>query len=176
MFLEQFFSPGFKYSLKTILLFSLFASPFWGYFILSFLSFLIHRVGKQMNSKASYSDVRAVASWSCVPYSVSSAIWIVMIVFFKNNLFKNFPQNIFLTEAQVSFVLVALGIKLVMTIWSFFIYIQGLSFIQEFSISKTLLNIAFVTLIVTAIIFLLWAAIVNTCGYFYDVPLITFRF
>ncbi len=176
MFLEQLFSPGLKYSLKAILLFSFFVSPFWGYFILCFLSFLIHRVGKQMNSKASYSDVRAVASWACVPYIVSLVIWIVMISFFKNDLFKSFPQNVLLTEAQISFVLVALGIKLAMTIWSFFIYIQGLSSIQEFSIPKTLLNITFVALIVSVIIFLLWAAIVNTCGYFYDVPLITFRF
>jgi len=176
MFLEQFFSPGLKYSLKAILLFSLFISPFWGYFVLCFLSFLIHRVGKLMNSKASYSDVRAVASWSSVPYSVSLIVWIVLIAFFKNDLFKNFPQNTSLTEAQMSFVLIALGIKLVMTTWSFFIYIQGLSLIQEFNISKTLLNIAFVLLIASAIVFLLWSAIVNTCGYFYDVPLITFRF
>jgi len=176
MYLEQIFSPGLKYSLKAIILFSLLIAPFWGYFVFCFLSFLVHRVGKLMNSKASYSDVRAVASWSCVPYSISSLVWIILIFFFGNDLFKNFPQNTSITEVQMSFVLAALGIKLTMTTWSFFIYIQGLSLIQGFNIPKTILNIVFAMLIVSVIIFLLWSAIVNTCGYFYDVPLVTFRF
>jgi Yip1 domain len=175
MLLEQIFSPAFKYSLRAILTFTLILSPFWGYFVLNLVSFLTYKIGKIMDSKRSFSDVRAALSWSCVPYIIICICWIVMLMIFKGQLFKDFPQNITLKKWHIETILIISLVKLSMSVYSLIIYIQALAYVQEFSIKKTLLNLFFVGGILTTIIFLLWTVIVNTCGYFFDIPLITFR-
>jgi len=175
MFLEQIYSPGYRFSLKTILLFSILLAPFWGYFLFTILSWLVYSMGKLIGSKGGFLEVRSVAAWSSVPYFFNLICWAIMIVVFKRGLFTDFPEGISLSSFQMNLLLSLIAIKLVMVVWSLVIYIQGLSFVQELSTAKSILNIVLVVFILSIILGIIWIAIVNSCGYFFDVPLITFR-
>jgi len=175
MFLEQIYSPGYRFSLLSILLFSILAAPFWGYFLFTSLSWLVYVTGKLIGSKGGFTEICTVTAWSSVPYVINMACWIVMIVVFKKDLFTDFPAGKLLESLQINLILTLSALKLGMTIWSIVIYIQALSFVQELSIAKTLLNILLAAFIISVVLGILWIAIAGTCGNFFDVPLITFR-
>lgn len=176
MNLAQVYAPGYQFNLLTILIASIVLAPFWGYFLYGVSSFLIAKTGRWLNGSASFIQVRAVAIWASVPFIINVLCWVVMIIVFGEGLFKDFPGGNILSSLQMNIVLTVMLIKLGMTIWALVIYLQGLTVVHKFSIAKSMLNVVIVAFIIFVILLILWIAIVNTCGHFFDVPLITWNF
>lgn len=176
MNLAQIYAPGYHFSLLTILISAIILAPIWGYFLYGVFSFLITKTGRWLNGSASFIQVRAVAIWASVPFTVNALCWLVMIIVFGGGVFKDFPGGNILSSLQMNIVLTVMLIKLSMTIWSLVIYLQGLATVHKFSIAKSMLNVVIAAFIVFVALLIVWVAIVNTCGYFFDVPLITLNF
>lgn len=170
MNLAQLYALGYSLSLPILLIGVVVFSFFWGYFLLTIFSWLIFKVGSWLKGVGSFIHIRTVTAWACVPLTVNAMVWILLMILFGLDLFKDFPKS--LSSAQMNTILAVLLIKLAMSIISLIIYLQGVSFVHQFSIAKTIASILIVACILLVFFGILWV-IIASC--FFDIPFITFK-
>lgn len=145
-YFAQYFSLGMVYEFwMNILLAAIFAVPV-GVVYFSVSTYVIYLVGKVVRGKGSYHQIRAANAWSNVTQIASLAFVLPLILYFKNAYFiASFFQNPFEGGALflVFFYLIS---QLVLSIWTFILFVLSLAEVQKFSVWRALLNIALVVL------------------------------
>jgi hypothetical protein len=139
--LAQTFSLGFFVSFTYLMILMLIAAPFWGYFIFTFVSWVVYRSGRWLKGRASHKEVRAVLAWSNIPMTVNLLIWASLIYVFRGTLFQGFPGT-YLLVGKMFYLLFALSVtQMIMGIWSLVLYINALAEVQGFSIVRAIGNL-----------------------------------
>lgn len=137
----QDMSMGNTYSFFAIALTAIILATFIGMLAITIGSALFLWTGKWIGGKATYYPIRAAVSWSNVPNVIIILTWIVLIYFFREQVFlKGFQQTDFIGAAFTGMA-IALVVQTVMSIWSFVILVKGLAEVQGFSAWKGLLNV-----------------------------------
>lgn len=175
MNLAQLYVLGYRFSLPVLLIGIVVFSFFWGYFLLTIFSWLIFKVGSWLKGAGSFVHIRAVAAWASVPLAINAIAWGLLIILFGLDLFKGFSGRETLSSTQMNTILTILLVKLAMSIVSLIIYLQGISIVHQFSISKAILNILIVACILAIFFVAVWIIIASSCGHFFDMPLVTFK-
>jgi len=164
--LFQSIALGTKLSAIAIVLLSIVFAPLWGWVSLSLWSLFVYWVGKLFKAKGKYTNIRLAYAWACVPLAFNIPLWLLMIFVFGNEVFLNFPDAELLTSAQVSFLFAILVTKVALAVWSLIIYIHTLAQVQNFSVLKSIGNIAVAGLILGLIFVFVGARIVHIMGHF----------
>ena len=150
-------------SLGTASLFilAIIVAPFWGWLNFSVWSCFVAWVGKWFKGRGSFTTVRSAYAWSCVPLILNIPLWLLLVVTFGHQLFLNFPNAHLLPQSQVMFLFGVLGVKIILFVWSFIIYLNALAEVQKFSILKACFNVAIAgvisVVILGIIISVLWS-------------------
>lgn len=140
---SQSFSLGQQINFYLLLFLCLIIAPVWGYIMFSISSFFIHLTGKWLKGEAKYKEIRACIAWSNVPMIGSFLLWVLLIIIFKADLFKDFPQSYELTSVERSGLFLILLAQMILSIWILVLYINSLAEAQKFSVGKSILNIIF---------------------------------
>ena len=144
-------SLGQSYRLSTILLISLIGAVIIGYIGINIGSALIFFTGKWIGGKASFKQVRASIAYSNVTNIVSIAIWLFLMMLFRQSVFlADFPYASSLGD--FAFIMNSIFlVQLVVAIWSMVIFVASLSETQGFSVFKSIIN----TLLPIGVVFVL---------------------
>lgn len=127
-------------SVGWVILLSVLLSPVWGYILISIWSWIMSVTGRWLKGEGSFSQLRVTFAYSCVPFTVSAFIWILMILGFSPILFSDVPNHL-LSYPQTLIFLGLLTVKMIMAIWAFILYVQSLCVVQKFSVLKSILNV-----------------------------------
>lgn len=153
--LLQILSTGQDLSLwMNLILSSILALPIGVlYFYIS--SFFFYYVGKLIKAGGSFLDVRAAMSWANVTQIISGFITFAMALYFQNGFFmKDFLMQPF-ENTPLILVTLFLLTQIVLSVWTFVIFVGALAEAQRLSIPKSLLNIALVVIVYIALLFIL---------------------
>lgn len=139
--MAQNISLGKDFSLIGILGGSVILSVFLGMLMISITSGLLLWTGKWIGGKGTYYPIRAAVAWSNVPIIVNVILWLVLIAYFKKEVFVDtFSETAFLGGEMILTASIFL-IQTVLSIWSFVIMVNALAQVQGFSAWKALLNV-----------------------------------
>ncbi len=124
---------------KILLLVVIFSLPLGvAYFYIS--AFIFYWIGKFIGGKGSFLDMRCAVSWSNVTQVVSSALIVMMLATFQNEFFsKQFVDQTFENWPLV-FVIIFLVGEVVLSVWTFIIFVGAIAAAHRFSIWMSLLN------------------------------------
>jgi hypothetical protein len=139
-------------------------APFWGYLNFSIWSWFVFFVGKWFKGQGHFSTVRSAYAWSCVPVIVNIPLWLLMVALFGHQLFLNFPDAHLLPSGMVTFLFVILIVKVVLAVWSLVIYLNALAEVQKFSILRAILNVVVAAVVLTFVLFVVWALLGYLAG------------
>lgn len=146
---------GYSLSIGSILLIAAILSPFWGYLLISFFSWIVWFTGKWIKGAATFHSVRTAYAWSSAPLIANIPLWLLLALFLKERLFTDLAQDAFLTDAQIGLMFLIFLVRLTITIWSIVLYINALAEVQQFSVLKTLANILLSFAALLAVFYLL---------------------
>jgi hypothetical protein len=150
----QSFALGQTVNLFFLLISCLILAPFWGYFVFSISAFIIQLTGKWLKGQANYKEIRASIAWSNVPMIGNLILWIFLLIIFKENLLKDFPQSYEISNLERGILFGVLLTQLVLSIWVLVIYINSLAEVQKFSIGKAILNIILSVILFVGLFFI----------------------
>lgn len=136
-----------------ILLFFIILAPLWGYIIFNISTFFIYFTGKWLKGKAKFKEARCAIAWSNAPMIVNIFLWILLLIVFREDILRDFPDDFVFTKAQRAFLFLAQLCQLIISIWVIVIYINALSEVQKFSIGKAILNILIAIAIFVVVFF-----------------------
>lgn len=112
-------------------------------------------VGKLIKGKGSFIEVRASVVWANVTQIASALISGFMVLYFQKSFFLNeFLLQPF-EQTPLIFVTIFLLSQIVLSVWTFVIFVAALSEAQQISIWKSIANIILANLVVIAIIFIM---------------------
>ncbi|NGX34987.1 MAG: hypothetical protein K1060chlam1_01353 [Candidatus Anoxychlamydiales bacterium] len=159
---SQSFALGNTLHFFLVLLISLIIAPLWGYIAFSVSSFFIFVTGKWLKGKAKFTEVRSALAWANAPMIVNVVLWILLLIIFREDILKDFPEGFVLTKADRVLIFLISLCQLVISIWIIVLYINALAEVQKFSIGRAVLNIviaivifAFVFFVISLICFLI---------------------
>ncbi|MGR3973162.1 MAG: Yip1 family protein [Candidatus Rhabdochlamydia sp.] len=132
---------GDQASLLTITVSAVLGGLVLGWAGINFTALLIYWTGKWVRGRGSFKGVRAAVGWSGSIGVITLLIWTVQMIAFKGTLFaSNFLQSPF-TSSEMMLLGTSSLIQLGAVIWGFFIIINTLSEVQQFSLWKAILNL-----------------------------------
>lgn len=139
---------------KIILLVLVFSIPLGAaYFFVS--AFVFYWIGKLIGGKGSFLDIRCAISWSNVTQVVSTALIVMMLVVFQNDFFsKVFVEQTY-DNWPLVFVIIFLVGEVILSIWTFVIFVGAIAAAHRFSIWMSLLNQVLVIALYLVLVFLL---------------------
>lgn len=118
---------------------SVFFGALFGWATYYFYAWILNITGEWLNGKAQPKKFRTVIAWSLIPTICSIIVLFPEVIVFKSDLFENSTLvDNHLNGTLITFFLI---VKITLAIWSFFILVKGVSLIQGFSISKSILNL-----------------------------------
>jgi hypothetical protein len=142
----QFFMRGDFSRIGTfkIILLSIVFAPIVGFGMFCLWSAIMYMTGKLLKGHASFAEHRAAYAWSFIPYTVNVVFLLTMLILVRSNLAIDGSQTLDFTHTFEELLLLASFLTFLATkIWSWVIYINALSEVQEFSVIKAILNVAF---------------------------------
>jgi hypothetical protein len=139
---------------KILLLVLVFAIPLGAaYFYVS--AFIFYWIGKFIGGKGSFLDIRCAISWSNVTQVVITALIVMMLAVFQNDFFsKQFVDQTFENWPLV-FVIIFLVGEVVLSIWTFIIFVGAIAAAHRFSIWMSLLNLVLVIALYLCLVFVI---------------------
>ncbi|PIS02819.1 MAG: hypothetical protein COT85_01955 [Chlamydiae bacterium CG10_big_fil_rev_8_21_14_0_10_42_34] len=164
MNLYQSMALGAMLNTLGILVLAVVLAPLWGWISFTVWSFFVSFVGKWFKGQATFSAVRASYAWSCVPIVLNIPLWLLMVFIFGHQLFLNFDNSEMLSNGQILFLFAILGIKVILAVWSFVIYLNALAEVQKFSILRSFVNIVVAGIIFLVLFFALWSLLAYAFG------------
>lgn len=138
---------------KIMLLVLVFSIPLGvAYFYVS--AFMFYWIGKLIGGKGSFYDIRCAISWSNVTQVVSTGLIVMMLAAFQNDFFsKQFVDQTFENWPLV-FVIIFLVGEVILSIWTFVIFVGAIAAAHRFSIWMSLLNQVLVVALYLVLVFL----------------------
>ncbi|MCH9611659.1 MAG: hypothetical protein S4CHLAM102_01290 [Chlamydiia bacterium] len=139
----QFLNAGRAMGVQTVLLFAFVSALPLGALVLTFYSYLIFWMGKLLEGKASYLNVRAAVSWSSVPQIGVAVGWIATMFLHGQAAFiyglvgDKVSEGSMLMGSTIYTVHTGLGI------WSFWLLISTLAQVQGYSRVQGFFNVIF---------------------------------
>ena len=139
---------------KIILLVLVFSIPLGAaYFFVS--AFIFYWIGKFIGGKGSFLDIRCAISWSNVTQVVSTALIVMMLAVFQNDFFsKVFVEQTY-DNWPLVFVIIFLVGEVILSIWTFVIFVGAIAAAHRFSIWMSLLNQVLVIALYLVLVFLI---------------------
>lgn len=113
-----------------------------GYGLITLWSWLVMHIGHWLKGKGDFASVRVAYAWSSVPLIGVIPIWILIVFYFQERLFLNFPQEPMLGLFGSSLLLLLLAGRLVCIIWALILYFIGLSEVHRFSVFRAICTVA----------------------------------
>lgn len=149
-------SLGATMGIFPIFLLAVVLAPFWGYAVFAIWSWVVMRTGKWLKGQGDFQSIRAAYAWSCVPLVVNGLLWILLMIFFGQALFLNFPEGHLLDNRQISLLFLILISKVVLAIWSLVIYLTGLAEVQQFSVLRAIGNVVISAILIGVALGVIW--------------------
>jgi hypothetical protein len=117
-------------------------------------AFVFYWIGKFIGGKGSFLDIRCAISWSNVTQVASTVLIAMMLAVFKNDFFsKQFVDQTFENWPLV-FVIIFLVGEVVLSIWTFIIFVGAIAAAHRFSIWMSLLNQVLVIALYLCLVFI----------------------
>lgn len=173
LYLAQVFSVGDRLNFYLVLFGSAVISPFWGYLSFTFSSWIAFMMGKLLRGKGQYRHIRASLAWASVPMVVNAMFWIVLVIFCRTPLFRDFPGGHLLSTNETTLFLSILFIQLILAIWTLILFLHALSEVQKYSIGMSVFNVILMSVVIGIILFLVCRGFACRCGNFFDEPILT---
>lgn len=139
-------------------------SPIYGYVSFFLWSGFVYWVGKWFKGQGSFREVRCSYAWSCVPILINIPLWIIVAIFFGNQLFMNTLSASALPKAAVFLLFAILIAKVAVAIWSLIIFLNALAEVQKYSMVRSIFNVIVAALILGVIFFILWSLLLYALG------------
>lgn len=133
LFYLNFWSLGLRASPYVLLIPSLLLSPALGFVWVMFYGWILRFTGRWLGGKAFPSHVRAALAWSRLPLILSLLVWLFLWKLDPKNLFIQYGPGL-ISEIFMSSLFLVEG-------WAFVLFVQSLSVIQDFGITRTIANI-----------------------------------
>lgn len=152
---SQSFTLGNHLQYLLIFIISLILAPLWGMALFAIWSWVILMIGKMLKGQASFAEARAAFAWSCVPLVINIALWVLLLISFGGALFQTAQP----TTGPMILLMVVLMAKVVVMIWSLVIYINTLAEVQQFSVLRSIANIALAWIAIGIVVALIWMGI-----------------
>lgn len=148
LYFAQQSSLGQSMPVAAIFFFALIFSVLIGIIGMNIGAFLLYWTGKWIGGVGTYKQVRASIAWSNVTNVVNCLIWVLLAGLFGGEVFlADFPVVPFTGRLLYVMNFIFL-IQLVVSIWSFIIFLKSLGEVQGFSAWKALLNFLIPILVV----------------------------
>jgi hypothetical protein len=136
-------------------LLALILSPICGFIVISVWSALVSFAGKIFGGAGSYKEIRAAYSWSCLPYIVNVVLWISFALLLGRQFFLNLTHQQNMPPFEVAILFAFFILRFGAWIWSWVIYVNTLSEVQNISPLKAILNIVAAGIILGGILLLI---------------------
>ena len=151
-------NSGDKSSLMTIFLGVIVGGALFGWVSYFLYSSLVRWTGKWLKGNASTEDILRVLAFATIPNIIGILFTIVEISFFGSSVFKS-EFDLLQTDTIHIAIGYSLGfIGLVLGIWSLVLSVIGISEVQQFSITKSIINLLLpIFVILIPILVLLYA-------------------
>lgn len=162
--LFQSMALGKEFGLGLILILSVILAPFYGYISFAIWSWFVLWTGRWFKGKGTFQTVRASYAWSCVPILVNIPLWAMVVVLFGRPLFAGMLEAQTLPMAWMYTLFAILIIKVIVAIWSLVIFLNALAQVQNYSITRAILNVIVAGLILGIVFFILWSALFYALG------------
>ncbi len=133
-FYANWWSLGITIPVYAIILGALVLSPFIGMLWVYFAGWIFYFTGRWLNGKAHASYLRTALAWSKIPVIFNLLMWIILILLD--------PKMAFILNGKGSAAIWINAVNLVTGIWSFILLVQCIREIQNFSIGRSIINIA----------------------------------
>ncbi len=153
----QFLSLGESLPTWLILVIVVLLSPLIGFIGISFWSLLIKWTGSWIGGKANYKNVRAAVAWSNVPNLVNVLLWILLAFTIGSTLFSPASNTGEVTIGIARIVTMIFAVQVIISVWSFVIFVMALAEVQGFSALRALGNI-----LIPCLLFVVLAWIFNS--------------
>ena len=173
LYLAEVFSLGDWVNFYLILFGSLVLSPLWGYIFFTFTAYVVYLMGKLVRGKGRYKEIGAAVVWANGPMVINAVLWVVLVIFYKTSLFRDFPGGHILSANETTLFLIILLIQLILVIWTLILFLQALSEVQKFSIGFSILNAILTSVVLGVILSLILWAFQDRCGDYFDEPILT---
>lgn len=147
-----------------IFLLALVLSPFWGYILFAFWSWVVLLIGKWFKGRGSFQEIRASYAWSCVPLAINDIIWLITLISFGAIIFLNPPPPVMVSNGKATFLLFLTLCRVVLSIWSLVIYINALAEVQKFSVLRAIGNVVVSAIVVGIVLGILWMILAQMVG------------
>ncbi len=145
-FYFNWWSLGLHTHYYTLLFLGVLLSPFIGFLWLYFMGFLFQITGYWLRGTAPSLHLRTAIAWSKIPYSIALLMWLILILINSDYVFiqdAGGPSSIFVNL-----------ITLILGIWSLILLIQGIREVQQFTIGRSIANVALAGFIFSVLSFL----------------------
>lgn len=139
--IAQNMALGYSYSLVGIILGTIFLALFAGMVGITIATAVIYVTGKWIGGKGSFIQVRSAIAWSNVTNIVTIALWIVLIAYFRHELFTDTFTTAPFTQRESMMVMGIFLAQTAMSIWSLVLLVQSLAEVQGFSAARSVLNL-----------------------------------
>jgi hypothetical protein len=134
----QSLSLGDRFPLVLLFGAGILLAPLWGQLAFALWSWAIMHVSRWLKGDATFSAMRAAYAWASVPLVLNIPIWFFMGALFGRALFMAGTETIFLSGAQVNFLLALTLVKLGASVWSLVIYINALAEVSHFTVLRAI--------------------------------------
>ena len=137
----QNFTIGTILPFHLIVLLAVVLAPYCGYLLFSLMAFFIMHTGRWLGGKGSFLHIRAAIAWSNVPVVFNILMWIVLLFYFRDAIFLQFPGSYLLTNGEVLFLFALFLLQVIAMVWILGLYVSALSAVQKFSLWRAIFNI-----------------------------------
>lgn len=117
-------------------------------------AFFYYWTGKLIGGKGSFTDIRCAICWSNVTQIVSTILIIMMLALFNNLFFKRAFVEQSYQNWELVFVIIFLVGEVILSIWTFILFVGSIAAAHRFSIWMSLLNIFIVSLFYIGLVFI----------------------
>ena len=138
LFYANWWSLGMRYSSGAILAFSLLLAPVFGLIWVYFAGWIFFFTGRWLNGSAPASHLRSALAWSKVPAALNLLLWASLLIASWKTVFiqDGNPASGWASSLVVNLT------SLVSGGWSFILLVQAIREVQDFSLSRSIINIA----------------------------------
>jgi hypothetical protein len=146
--LSSFLSLGNDHKILYIILFAISFGFVRALFVYTIFARLLTNIGNSLGGKATIERVRSALAWSSIPIIWAILLWIPDIVILKGNIFKyEFLNDVYSTLEVFTYYGISV-LELIITIWSFMIFLVCLSEAQKLSMKKAFWSVFLLTLLI----------------------------
>lgn len=150
---------GDSQSLFSVIFLAIIGGGLFGWISYYLYIWLLDVSGKWLQGKGSFSELKTITAWSLVPSIFSLVFLIPEIILFGIDLFRSEMSGANGIKESILYILGLL--EFTCGIWTLVIFIKGVSIVQDFSTSKSILN-AILPLFMLLILILSFVFIIKT--------------